>query len=84
MEAKKYASYAEIERDLEILKLQKEIHYQKLVLSFQKTRESFEPKNIINSYLGSFKETLSNNYVQLLQAAIPYILGWIINKKRGY
>lgn len=84
MEAKKYASYAEIERDLEILKLQKEIHYQKVVLSFQKTRESFEPKNIINSYLGSFKETLSNNYVQLLQAAIPYILGWIINKKRGY
>lgn len=84
MEAKKYASYAEIERDLEILKLQKEIHYQKLVLSFQKTKESFEPKNIINSYLGSFKETLSNNYVQLLQAAIPYILGWIINKKRGY
>jgi len=83
MEAKKYASYAEIERDLEILKLQKEIHYQKLVLSFQKTKESFEPKNIINSYLGSFKETLSNNYVQLLQAAIPYILGWIINKKRG-
>ncbi|CAM2731623.1 hypothetical protein SAMN05444143_10192 [Flavobacterium succinicans] len=83
MEAKKYASYAEIERDLEILKLQKEIHYQKVVLSFQKTRESFEPKNIINSYLGSFKETLSNNYVQLLQAAIPYILGWIINKKRG-
>jgi hypothetical protein len=83
MEAKKYASYAEIERDLEILKLQKEIHYQKVVLRFQKTRESFEPKNIINSYLGSFKETLSNNYVQLLQAAIPYILGWIINKKRG-
>ncbi|OOV28640.1 hypothetical protein BXU11_01425 [Flavobacterium sp. LM5] len=83
MEAKKYASYAEIERDLEILKLQKEIHYQKVVLSFQKTRESFEPKNIINSYLGSFKETLSNNYVQLLQAAIPYILGWIINRKRG-
>jgi hypothetical protein len=40
MEAKKYSSYAEIERDLEILKLQKEINYQKLVLSFQKRKKA--------------------------------------------
>lgn len=83
METKKYASYAEIDRDLEILNLEKEIHYQKLLLSVQKTKESFEPKNIINSYLSSFKSTLSNNYVQILQAAIPYIIGWFINRKRG-
>ena len=83
METKKYASYAEIDRDLEILNLEKEIHYQKLLLSVQKTKESFEPKNIINSYLSSFKSTLSNNYVQILQAAILYIIGWFINRKRG-
>lgn len=83
MEPKKYSSYAEIDRDLEILKLEKDIHFQKLLLSVQKTKESFEPKNIINSYLSSFKSTLSNNYVQILQAAIPYIIGWFINRKRG-
>jgi hypothetical protein len=83
MENKKYASYAEIDRDLEILKLEKEIHYQKLILSFQKTKESFEPKNIIDSYLGSFKQTISNNYVQIIQSAIPYVIGWFINRKRG-
>lgn len=83
MEPKKYSSYAEIDRDLEILKLEKEIHYQKVLLSFQKTKESFEPQNIINSYLGSFKTNISNNYVQIIQTAIPYIIGWFINKKRG-
>jgi Family of unknown function (DUF6327) len=83
MEPKKYSSYAEIDRDLEILKLEKEIHYQKVLLSFQKTKESFEPQNIINSYLGSFKTNISNNYVQIIQTAIPYIIGWFINRKRG-
>ena len=83
MELKKYSSYADIDRDLEILKLEKEIHYQKLLLSVKKTKESFEPQNIINSYLGSFKSTISNNYVQILQTALPYIIGWIINRKRG-
>ena len=51
MEPKKYSSYVDIDRDLEILKLEKEIHYQKLLLSVKKTKESFEPQNIINSYL---------------------------------
>lgn len=83
MEPKKYSSYADIDRELEVLKLEKEIHYQKLLLSFQKTKESFEPQNIINSYLGSFKSTIYNNYVQILQTALPYIIGWIINRKRG-
>ena len=34
MEKKKYSSYAEIERDLEILKLEKEINYNKIILNF--------------------------------------------------
>lgn len=31
MEKKKYSSYAEIDKDLEMLKVEKEINYQKLV-----------------------------------------------------
>ncbi|WP_316634791.1 DUF6327 family protein [uncultured Flavobacterium sp.] len=84
METKKYSSYAEIERDLEILKLEKEINYQKLVLSFQKTKESITPQNIVNGFLSSYKEYFSNSYVKILQSVLPYIIGWFINKKRGY
>lgn len=83
MEVKKYASYAEIEKDLEILKLEKEINYQKLVLSFQKTKESFTTQNIVGGVFSSYKDYFSNSYVSILQSVLPYVVGWFINKKRG-
>ncbi|KAF2336477.1 DUF6327 family protein [Flavobacterium daemonense] len=83
MEKKKYSSYAELERDLEILKLEKEINYQKLVLSFQKTKESITPHKIVNGFVSSYTEYFSNSYVKIIQAVLPYIIGWFINKKRG-
>jgi len=83
METKKYSSYAEIERDLEILKLEKEINYQKLVLSFQKTKESITPQNILSGVFSSYKEYISRSYLQILQSILPYIINWFINKKRG-
>lgn len=49
MERKKYSSYAEIDRDLEILKVEREIHYQKLTQSFDNTKDSLNPSNMIPS-----------------------------------
>lgn len=49
MERKKYTSYAEIDRDLEILDVEREIHYQKLTQSFDNTKESLNPANMIGS-----------------------------------
>ncbi|MEN2398515.1 DUF6327 family protein [Flavobacterium sp. MC2016-06] len=83
MEPKKYSSYAEIERDLEVLKLEKKINYHKLVLSFQKTKESITPQNIVGGVLSSYKSYFSNSYVSILQSVLPYVIGWFINKKRG-
>ncbi|WP_264525815.1 MULTISPECIES: DUF6327 family protein [unclassified Flavobacterium] len=83
METKKYSSYAEIERDLEILKLEKEINYQKMVLSFQKTKESITPQSIVNGVFSSYKEYLFSSYPQILQSILPYIINWFIKKKRG-
>ncbi|OIV42442.1 DUF6327 family protein [Flavobacterium johnsoniae] len=83
MEKKKYSSYAEIDRDLEILKLEKDINYQKLVLSFQKTKESITAQNIVNGFVSSYKDYFSNSYVKIIQSILPYLIGWFINKKRG-
>jgi hypothetical protein len=83
MEVKKYSSYAEIEKDLEILKLEKEINYHKLVLSLQKTKESITPQNVMNGIFSSFKDYLSNSYGSILQSVLPFIINWFINKKRG-
>lgn len=84
MEKMKYSSYADIDRELEILKLDKEIKFQKVILGIQKTKESFEPQNLIKKFIGSYKSTLSTSYIEILQIGVPFLLKWFINKKRGY
>jgi hypothetical protein len=91
MEAKKYSSYSEIERDLEILKLEKEINYQKLLLSVQKTKDTLTPKNIVTDLLSSANSIGSNPYGIALKVGVPFIMNtaipfvkkWFANKKRG-
>ncbi len=83
MISKKYTSYDEINRELEILRLEKEINHQKLILTIKKTKESFTPQNLVSGFLGSYKTLFSSSYGTLLNIAIPYIIKWIVNKKRG-
>lgn len=83
METRKYSSYAQIDRELEILKMEKEISYQKMVLGYHKTKESIAPHNLVNNFLGSFKTVFSGSYGALLNVAVPFALNWIINRKRG-
>ncbi|WP_309642510.1 DUF6327 family protein [Flavobacterium sp.] len=80
MEAKKYATYAEIEKDLEILKLEKDIQYQKLLLSVQKTRESFTPQGIVKNFLGSYQTIFSESYMTIINMALPYLVKWLFKK----
>jgi hypothetical protein len=83
MISKKYTSYDEIDRELEILRLEKEINHQKLIFTIKKTKESFTPQNLVSGFLGSYKTLFSSSYGTLLNIAIPYIIKWIVNKKRG-
>lgn len=83
MESKKYSSFAQIDSDLEILKLERELNYQKLIYSIQKTKESFALPRIVCGLFGSCKTLLSESYGGLLSMAIPFLLKWVINKKRG-
>jgi len=83
MATKKYSSYAEIEHDLEILKLEKEIHYQKMKLSFDKTKESLIPSEPISQFYTIYKSIFSGIPGTIVKMVIPYLINWFINKKRG-
>ena len=83
MEPKKYSSYAQIELELEILKLEKELNLQKIKLNVEKTKESLLPKNIIKSFLGDYKSILSNSSGTILNIAIPLLINWFTKRKRG-
>ena len=72
METKKYSSYAQIDRELEILKIEKEISYQKLVFGFKKTKESFTPQNIVSDLIGSYSSVIP--YGAIVSTAAPFIL----------
>ncbi|HJS00813.1 MAG TPA: DUF6327 family protein [Flavobacterium sp.] len=83
MQTKKYSSYAQIDRELEILKVEKEISYQKLVLNIEKTKESFSFLNITGNVVDSVKNTFFSSYGSILRLLIPIAIKWIKNKKRG-
>ena len=83
METKKYSSYAQIENDLEILKVEKELYYQKMLLSVEKTKETILPSKSLSFVGNLYQKVFSGTYGTLLKIAIPYIINWYINRKRG-
>jgi len=83
MEPKKFSSYSEIELELEILKLEKEINLQKIILDVEKTKESLLPKNIVKEIFGDYKKILSNSSGTILNIAIPFLINWFTKRKRG-
>ena len=83
MEPKKYSSYAEIDHDLEILKLEREIHYRKMKLSYEKAKDSIMPSNHVSGFYKAYKKIFSGFPGMILKALIPYVVNWFINKKRG-
>ncbi len=83
MDTKKYSSYAQIDNDLKILKVEREIHYQKIVLSLDKTKESIMPSKSM-TFVGNVLQTATSGPIgTILKIAAPYAINWYINRKRG-
>jgi hypothetical protein len=83
MEIKKYSSFDEIEIELKILKLEKEISFQKLIWNIQKIKEDLSLQSIIMEVIGSYKSILSKTYETILSAIIPILINWFSKRKRG-
>ncbi|TDD99649.1 DUF6327 family protein [Flavobacterium cellulosilyticum] len=81
-----YTSFEQIEADLEILNLEKEINHQKIILGFQKIKEHFTPSGLTKNIFNTFKSIysgISNTNNTVLSIIIPFVIKWIIDKKRG-
>jgi hypothetical protein len=83
MEAKKYSSYAEIDRDLKILKVEREINYQKIILNVDKTKESVMPSKAVSFVSQVIEKSTTGPIGTLLKIAVPYAVNWYVNRKRG-
>ena len=83
METKKYSSYAQIECELEILKVERELNLQKIILDVEKTKENLLPKNIIKEIFGDYKSILTDYSGMIINIAIPLLIDWYTKRKRG-
>ena len=83
METKKYSSFDEIDIELKILKLEKEISFQKLIWNIEKIKEDLSIQNIIGQVIGSYKSILSKTYEAILSTIIPILVNWFSKRKRG-
>lgn len=83
MDSKKYSSFAEIDRELEILKIEKEIHYQRLVYNVQKTKENLEPMNMVKGFVSSTVSNFPSSIGTIFNIALPFLIRRFFHKKRG-
>ncbi len=70
MQTKRYSSYAEIEHDLKIIQLEREIHYQKIKLHLEKTKGNLNLGNLLEGYLRFSLEGSSSVFVRILKTVV--------------
>lgn len=69
-----YSSFEEIELDLQILKLEREIHAQKIKLNIEKTGENLRPINLINDYIGNTDRTNLSVIEQVFKIILQFLV----------
>ena len=84
MNARKYTSFAEIDRELEILKIEKEIHYQRLIFNVEKTKENLEPINVVKGFVSSTVANFPSSLGTIFNIALPFLIKRFFNRKRGH
>lgn len=73
MNTKVYSSYKEINRDLEILKVEKDLAYQKFLKELDETKDSLNPKNMIGETPKKILNVLGHLGGPLKSIALTYL-----------
>lgn len=72
--SRKYNSFEEIELDLKILKLEREIHAQKFKRGVQGAKKNLQPANVLHEALGGS----DNGEPSFIERIIPIILQYAL------
>ncbi len=71
---KRYTSYTDIDRDLEILRLEREIQLEKIKLGMQNLKDDAKPINMVKGYFGLSKDDDSSTLSKIAKVALPFAL----------
>lgn len=69
-----YSSFEEIELDLKILKVQREIHAQKIKLNLEKTGENLKPVNLLQDYIGESNRNTFSMIEQIIKIILQFVI----------
>lgn len=69
-----YSSFKEIELDLQILKLEREIHAQKIKMGFRETRENLRPMNLLQDYIGEKNQATFSLVEQIIKFILQFVM----------
>lgn len=72
-EKKIYSSYDEIDRDLEILKLERKLHYYKVKQGFEDLKSHLTLGNVAKNALGIAKVNVKPIASTVFRAALPFL-----------
>ncbi len=73
MQVKSYSSYEEINRELQILKVEKDLAYEKMNKSFHDTKDSFTAKNLLGTVPGIALNIIGSLSGPLKNVGIAYL-----------
>ncbi len=73
-EKKIYSSYDEIDRDLEILKLERKLHYHKVKRSIEDLKDDLTFVNLAQGFFGVSKEDSRPLMKTVFRASVPFLL----------
>lgn len=82
MAAKQYSSYAEIDRDLAILKLERQLHLEKVKYELDNAKENLKFGNLVEGYFGFSFENKSSVIFKVIRFITPYVLKFMKSKKK--
>ena len=83
MQTNKYSSYAEIDLDLKIIQIEREIYYKKILKSIDDTKEIILPSKTITLVRNLYEKVFSGTYGTIIKTIISIIVNGYLNRKRG-
>jgi hypothetical protein len=73
MKYRKYKSFTEIDRDIQIAKLERDIHCEKILLHTERLKNNFSPASLLKNIIGGKEKGSSSIWMNLLNLALPFL-----------
>jgi hypothetical protein len=76
MKNRSYTSFAQIEKDIQIAKLERDIHREKVFLQAERMKSNFSLSGILKNTVGTNDSSSSSSSIimNVLNMALPFIL----------